>query len=690
MIGVSCPSPFDVARVPSRWSPGELACLAALLTWVAGLCLAPISETDLFFRLKVGQEIWARHALLRRNLFSFTAPDHPDLDAAWAFELGLAAVHRIAGFAGIVVAKTAVICACFAGLFALCRRDGAPAWLSSIVLALAAQVMQERLVERPHIASFAGEVVILWGLRGARGRWSRGAWVAFAAAMLAWSNAHAGIFVGTGTLGLAALGWSRRDRAVSWRLLGMAGISGLAALATPLGWGILRYWELHLRIPRIHPVDEFRSATWRSDAATFAWLGALALAVLAAAARMRRRATTVIDTDGGPGRGGVAVGVGVGAGAELPAADLLPVTGMAILGGLSVRFAADAVLMSVPTLVRACTLVLGDGAPPLGARSPRQEVATALSIVALVALTAAPRAAQVRAGHPLIDLGIEESVVPLGALAFVERHGLRERMYNDFETGSYLVFEGYPRYRVFVDPRLPAYPEAFHALLGNFELTRAEWDGAMRDLGVQSALLTYAGVNRRVSWWDPDEWALVYRQDDARVFVRRLPRWRALIAELEIPATFSFTVENGTVTLPLDVQPGGSPVPPCEWQRRLGELWFELDGDRAGRAERAYRRALEPPGCLPSRAEEARLAAWLGSIDLTAGRLDAAIAHLSRALVLSPDDTRARAAHARALAGAGRLHEAAAEWTVVARTAQDPGLASVAATELRRLSMASP
>ena len=130
-------------------------------------------------------------------------------------------------------------------------------------------------------------------------------------------------------------------------------------------------------------------------------------------------------------------------------------------------------------------------------------------------------------------------------------------MYNDFEIGSYLIFEGYPRHRVFVDPRLPAYPPEFHQLLGRFDLTRDEWDQAMDRYGVESALLAYAGLNRRVSWWDPARWALVYRQHDARVFVRRLPKWRALIAAREIPATFSFTVEEGTATLPIDEPPPG-------------------------------------------------------------------------------------------------------------------------------------
>jgi hypothetical protein len=134
----------------------------------------------------------------------------------------------------------------------------------------------------------------------------------------------------------------------------------------------------------------------------------------------------------------------------------------------------------------------------------------------------------------------------------------------------------------------------------------------MQHYGVESALLAYADLNRRVSWWDPSRWALVYRQHDARVFVRRLPRWRALIAAREIPATFSFTVEEGTATLPLDAPPPGSPVPECEWQRRLGDLLFELDDGKPARAVAAYRRALAAPaGCLAPDDERA-LRRWLG------------------------------------------------------------------------------
>ena len=163
-------------------------------------------------------------------------------------------------------------------------------------------------------------------------------------------------------------------------------------------------------------------------------------------------------------------------------------------------------------------------------------------------------------------------------------------MYNDFEIGSYLLFDpagGYPRHLVFVDPRLPAYPIELHRLLGRSDLTRAEWSAAMDGFGVETALLAYAGVNPRVSSWDPDRYALVFREGDARVFVRRLPRFAALIARHEIPATFSFSPQEGTATLPMEDRPAASPVPDCEWQRRLGDLTSISTGHR--------RRARWPP-----------------------------------------------------------------------------------------------
>jgi len=335
--------------------------------------------------------------------------------------------------------------------------------------------------------------------------------------------------------------------------------------------------------------------------------------------------------------------------------------------------------------------------------------AAGLTAAILVAATAEPRLASARAGRPVFDVDVDLGAVPLDAIRFAEDHGLRERMYNDFETGSYLLFEGYPRYRVFVDPRLPAYPSELHRLLGSFDLDRSTWGAAMRRYGVETALLGYAGINRRVAWWDPEDWALVYRAFDARIFVRRREKWRALIAAREVPATFDFNVETGTATRPLERKPDASPVTDCEWQRRLGDLVFELDHGNASRARPYFERALRRPGCL-ARDDEAALSAWMGALELQsvhdgdgahgladneralarlelapADDIERALAHLDRALALVPGDLRTRANRATLLERLGRFTEAASDWTRVSEASPGTPLGAHAAARARKL-----
>jgi hypothetical protein len=276
----------------------------------------------------------------------------------------------------------------------------------------------------------------------------------------------------------------------------------------------------------------------------------------------------------------------------------------------------------------------------------------------------------------------------MAAIRFVNENGLRERMYNDFEIGSYLLYDpvgGYPLHRVFVDPRLPAYPAELHRLLGRDDLSRDQWTAAMDRYGVETALLAYAGLNRRVAWWDPARWALVFREGDARVFVRRLPRYRSLIAAREIPATFAFSVEEGTATLPLPERPAGSPLPDCEWQRRVGDLLFELDGAPSPRALAAYARALAAPAaCLPA-GEEARLGAWLGALALGSARADDALELLDRAVARGSTDLTTLSNRALALEGLGRRLEAAAAWGEVEARAGGSPLAARARERRKRL-----
>lgn len=620
--------------------------VVGLLLFVALSCLGPMQETDLFFHLKAGEEFLRTGSLVQRNLFSFTYPDHPYLDPAWLFDTGAALAFRVGGFPAIVIAKTAVIVAVFVGAYCLVRRRGAGPVTAALVLAAAAYAMSDRFVERPHIFSLAGEVALLaLGPRLPR-RWSYLA--LFTGLVVIWANLHAGAFLGPALMAAAGLGVvvdAYRNRhpelaRLSLPYLAAVVLGTLALMATPVGIGIFRYLGFHSDVFAIHPVDEFRSPTWRSDPAglifAFASLATLGLAAF------RRIA--------------------------VPWRDLVPVLGLAALAARHVRFGADFILVAAVTVAPVLSALLRSMPALAGFTRFHPARPARLVTLALVTAALAPRISEAARQGRWPTLDVDRSSLPLPALAFVEQHELRARMYNDFETGAYLLWQGYPRWRVFTDPRMPAYPREFHHLLGRFDVGRDEWTAAMDRLGVESALIDYASINRRAAWWDPEAWALVFRAYDTRVFVRRLPRFGDLIARFEIPATFSFTIENGARTIPLVDPPAHSPVPECEWQARLADVYFDLDEPRTDRAVVASRRALATPGCLaPDR--EASAAAWLGSLDLAAGRVADALALLDRALAITPDDAATLTNRALALEALARHREARDAWTRIAQLA---------------------
>jgi hypothetical protein len=146
--------------------------LAGLLVLVAGLCLGPVQETDLFFRLAAGTEFLRTGHVVQRNLFSFTFPDAPYRDPAWLFDTAVAALFRLGGFPAVVLAKTGLVLVLATLAFRACRRREASSGASVLVLALAFFCMHERLVERPHVFSaFFPPSAEAQGAPGSHCRW---------------------------------------------------------------------------------------------------------------------------------------------------------------------------------------------------------------------------------------------------------------------------------------------------------------------------------------------------------------------------------------------------------------------------------------------------------------------------------------------------------------------------------------
>jgi tetratricopeptide (TPR) repeat protein len=576
-----------------------------VLLFVAHRALVPMAETDLFFHLELGDLIRAHRSIPFRNLFSFTWPDQPDPDLAWGFQVLVSLLYQLGGFAAIVVAKAALIVVAAALAHAAARRAGAGPVAAALATVTAVCAADPRLCERPHLMTFVGLGATWNVLLAAESRPRLRFWLV--PLTWVWANFHAGVFFSPLVVGLYAVASPMRRR-----LLPILPLLVVAMFLTPAGLRLPHYLLWHTGLGATRIIDEFRHADLWNDPWFFALL---TLAVLTFALLRRRRL-------------------------ELA----LPLVVVAALAWRSVRFVAEWALLATPYLALGLERVA-----EIAALKPRtlSRVSLAVALVALIALerseqidtylyvdarTAEAGAPRVHTEHARLPLGLAEDVVPFAAIDYVTRNGLRDRLYEDLDVGCYLLWEGWPRYRVFQDARLPAYPDAFHRALDGTPLAPAAFDALLTRYGVDAALLSDPDINMRAGSFDPETWALVYRWHDALVFARRTPAHAALIARDEIPLRVTFAFVGGSHVEPLPRPPRQSPVPPCEWDRRLGAVL-----DQEGRPDRALDARVDAldRGCL-SPQEEADVRFRLGARLLLAGRASDAAVEYDRVLAIEP------------------------------------------------------
>jgi tetratricopeptide (TPR) repeat protein len=638
--------PLQVRDWPAAWT---WASAAVLLLFVAGRCLQPMDETDLFYNLRLGEIVLGTHHVPRNNLLSFTNPDAADPNLAWLFQIVLALAYRAGGVAGTVLLKTTFVVTTFALLFRVAVRRGAHPVVAALALALAAWAAEPRFVERPHLVTFLGLATLLLALeRAERGRPTL--LLALIPGGLVWANGNSCFFLARVLLALYALGCLADRRTADGKRAVLVALALLPlTLATPSGTDAWRYIANHFRMPSLRPLQEYRVAEWPTDGPFFF----LALAVALGAALSLVRAAR--------------------AGEPRTLRQVLPLVALGVLGARRIRFVAEFALLAGPYVAARLSATLTRSAPGTTARPQLAVRASAVcALTALVALTLAPRFASARAGRKPIDLGMEPDLVPLAAIAWLDAAGLRDHLYNDLEVGSYLAWEGWPRHRVFQDPRINGYPDRWHAFLRRDDHTRAEWDAFLARYDVQAALISYPDVNPRTALFDPARWALVFRSSEALVFVRRGPAHDDLIAREEQPLTFHFERATGAEPVPIDEPPATSPLAACEWQRRLGEALIERRQTAA--ADAAFGSALRSPGCLsePTRAAARQQAA---SVALELG--DAARA---RSLLQGLDTPSAQTNRGYAELQLGRPEEALAAFERA--RALDAGTSGAASADL--------
>lgn len=470
---------------------GSTAAAATLLALAAiSFCLTPVYSENLFWHLRNGEDILDTAEVRTTDPFTWTMRGEEWLQQEWLAEAAFAAAWRAAGAGGLMALKTAVVLATVLLAFAAASRRGAAPWTVLMASLLWLPLAQARWFERPHIFTDLFFALFLLLRPGSR-RISTEVLI-FTPLMVLWTNTHAGFLMGLALLGLPAV-----DRLVSGDLRGAAGrlIVPLAALLStgvhPNGFRSLLYLPDFLSRPLFRasirewwsPFDPRYGSVWLPAAL-------VALTILSAAllARGRRRAA--------------------------PSDFVL----LAALTASSVFASRNCELLALSSIV--CTARLMGGVPRA---APALMAAAACAIPPLFGL---PR----EFGPPRrFGTGIDWSIYPVGLADFLDRTGLRGRVFNTNEISGYLQYRFGEDLPLYMDGRCHLYPEDFYAeylLLGAMPDSgpAAAQLAALEERGIDLALYgrtslsgSSANLLAELPGWEPVYWdglTLAYARED--------------------------------------------------------------------------------------------------------------------------------------------------------------------------------
>jgi len=237
--------------------PRERLLAFAFFALVFAIGWAPAADGDLFWHLAAGREMVATRSLLHVDPFSVSAAGRPWIDVHWLFQLGLFAVHGVAGLSGLVLVKCAML-ASFATVLLLLvlRSAGASAALPfAVAFSSGLFAVRELLLVRPVIATLGFLALFLYLLERFRREGATRALFPLPLLALVWANVQGLSALGpalvlayalafTASARFAQRAWfpfvsesgnSEHDGSRAKRLWSIAGLSLLASLVTPYG-----------------------------------------------------------------------------------------------------------------------------------------------------------------------------------------------------------------------------------------------------------------------------------------------------------------------------------------------------------------------------------------------------------------------------------------------------------------------
>ena len=456
-----------------RGVTSERLVIGLLFVVIATLaCLAP-AQSDTWWHLRVGQDIWRSGTISLVETYSHTAAGREFPNHEWLAELIFYGAYSLGGLPALTVLCAALIVSAYALAWRMAEAAFEAKFLI-VLLGLSSSISIWAL--RPQVFTLALFALTCNWLAADR------LWL-LPLLFAVWTNLHGGVAFGLVAIGAASVAALVFDRRSARRMLITLVASTLATLASPLGWRLWAVIPESIERSRVNNLMEWRPPDFSLGLAPF-WVAAAALPFLMI---LRRRVLT-----------GREIRLGAIALAVLPVAMR------------SFRNVPIFLIVAMPAIA---SIVKPQSPRDPARRLPRERTgvnAAFLGVAALVGLVVALGAWL----EPAERLGWR----PMSRQAAAAVAECPDPLYNTYGGGGVLLWFVQPK-RVFIDNRQDPYPHELMAANSMAEAT-GDYDALFAAHGIRCAAVTpYSPMAARLG--ADLAWTTRYVDDQWIVFVRR-------------------------------------------------------------------------------------------------------------------------------------------------------------------------
>ena len=451
---------------------------------------------DLGRHIKLGEIIVHDRAVPKTNLFSYTNPDFPFINTHWLFEVLVYFFNQTIGLKPLLFLKIVIFLVSVLLIIKIIPKEKAALLLPVGFIFL--HVLRERTDLRPEIFSFLFTASTYYILE----RYLRGPTkliFLLPIIQLIWINTHIYFFIGLALQVIFLIHLTYQNlrshlRSGKVKLLGIVFfLSVIVSLINPNGLTGLIY-PLNVTKNYGYTIVEnqtmflLESINFRDPNFLFVKLSAvlIGLSLLVTFFRKNWQMKNILLSVGG-----------------------------LVLALMNVRSFPYLVFLSLPATIQ------NFGAIPWNKLTKTLTIVATTLLIFESYLYINGDYYKYKDGQHVVGLKMAASVK--GAMDFVLANDLPQPIYNNFDIGSYIIYRGFPKYKVFIDGRPEAYPASFFSTVyiptqsDYFKFKDLEKKWGFKTIIFSHTDQTPWGRNFLQSVIKDEDWKLVYIDDFAVV-----------------------------------------------------------------------------------------------------------------------------------------------------------------------------